>query len=69
MNVPACGVSEDLTPTLHNPNPATIPPKRRQAIADIIRSGKTVLIEDDAYGWLHRRHALAGVHSALILAS
>src|SRR5262245_28781361 len=41
-----------LTPTLHNPTTATIPPKRREAIADIIRAGKTILIEDDAYGWL-----------------
>ncbi len=41
-----------LTPTLHNPTTATIPQKRREAIADIIRGSKTMLIEDDAYGWL-----------------
>ena len=41
-----------LTPTLHNPTTATIPQKRREAIADIIRAHKTFLIEDDAYGWL-----------------
>jgi DNA-binding transcriptional MocR family regulator len=42
-----------LTPTLHNPTTATMPQKRRAAIADIIRAGKTLLIEDDAYGWLN----------------
>jgi DNA-binding transcriptional MocR family regulator len=41
-----------LTPTLHNPTTATLPPKRREMIADIIRANKTILIEDDAYGWL-----------------
>jgi DNA-binding transcriptional MocR family regulator len=41
-----------LTPTLHNPTTATLPPQRREAIADIIRANKTILIEDDAYGWL-----------------
>jgi DNA-binding transcriptional MocR family regulator len=41
-----------LTPTLQNPTTATLPPKRREAIADIIRETKTILIEDDAYGWL-----------------
>jgi DNA-binding transcriptional MocR family regulator len=41
-----------LTPTLHNPTTATMPPKRREAIAAIIRASKTILIEDDAYGWL-----------------
>ena len=41
-----------LIPTLHNPTTATLPPKRREAIADIIRASKTILIEDDAYGWL-----------------
>jgi DNA-binding transcriptional MocR family regulator len=41
-----------LTPTLHNPTTATMPQKRREAIADIIGSSKTILIEDDAYGWL-----------------
>ncbi len=42
-----------LTPTLHNPTTATMPQKRRAAIADIIRAAKTILIEDDAYGWLN----------------
>jgi len=41
-----------LTPTLHNPATATMPPKRREAVADVIRGTKTILIEDDAYGWL-----------------
>jgi DNA-binding transcriptional MocR family regulator len=41
-----------LVPTLHNPTTATLPPKRREAIADIVRASKTILIEDDAYGWL-----------------
>ena len=42
-----------LTPTLHNPTTATMPQKRREAIAEVIRAGKTILIEDDAYGWLN----------------
>jgi len=41
-----------LIPTLHNPTTATMSPKRRAAVADIIRVSKTILIEDDAYGWL-----------------
>jgi DNA-binding transcriptional MocR family regulator len=41
-----------LTPTLHNPTTATMPQKRREAIADIVSGSKTILIEDDAYGWL-----------------
>ncbi|HKU93864.1 MAG TPA: PLP-dependent aminotransferase family protein [Vineibacter sp.] len=41
-----------LTPTLHNPTTATMGSARRQAIADIIRRSRTVLIEDDAYGLL-----------------
>ena len=41
-----------LIPTLHNPTTATLPPQRRAAIADIIRANKTILVEDDAYGWL-----------------
>jgi DNA-binding transcriptional MocR family regulator len=41
-----------LIPTLHNPTTATMPPARRAAVADIIRASKTILIEDDAYGWL-----------------
>jgi DNA-binding transcriptional MocR family regulator len=42
-----------LTPTLHNPTTATLAPKRRESIAEIIRATKTILIEDDAYGWLN----------------
>jgi DNA-binding transcriptional MocR family regulator len=41
-----------LIPTLHNPTTATLSPERRAAIASVIRSAGTVLIEDDAYGWL-----------------
>jgi DNA-binding transcriptional MocR family regulator len=41
-----------LTPTLHNPTTATMPPKRRADIAEIVQANKTILIEDDAYGWL-----------------
>ena len=41
-----------LIPTLHNPTAATLSPKRRTAIAGIIRDAGTVLIEDDAYGLL-----------------
>ena len=41
-----------LIPTLHNPTTTTMPPKRRAAVADIIRASRTFLIEDDAYGWL-----------------
>ncbi len=41
-----------LTPTLHNPTTATLPQKRREAIAEILQASKTPLIEDDAYGWL-----------------
>ncbi len=41
-----------LVPTLHNPTTATLPKKRREAVADIIRASRTTLIEDDAYGWL-----------------
>jgi DNA-binding transcriptional MocR family regulator len=42
-----------LIPTLHNPSTATLSPERRTAIASIIRSANTVLIEDDAYGLLN----------------
>jgi DNA-binding transcriptional MocR family regulator len=42
-----------LTPTLHNPTTATMSQKRRVAVADIIQTSKTLLIEDDAYGWLN----------------
>lgn len=41
-----------LIPTLQNPTTATLPAKRRETIAEVIRAGKTILIEDDAYGWL-----------------
>ncbi|SFI23168.1 PLP-dependent aminotransferase family protein [Bradyrhizobium sp. Gha] len=43
-----------LIPTLHNPTTATLAPDRRDAIAKIIRDADVVLIEDDAYGLLHR---------------
>jgi DNA-binding transcriptional MocR family regulator len=43
-----------LIPTLHNPTTATLSAERRSAIANIIRSAGTVLIEDDAYGLLER---------------
>ena len=41
-----------LTPTQHNPTTATQGPKRRAAVAEIIRRSDTFLIEDDAYGAL-----------------
>jgi len=41
-----------LIPTLHNPATATLSPERRAAIASVIRSANTILIEDDAYGLL-----------------
>lgn len=41
-----------LTPTQHNPTAATMGPKRREAVADILRRNDVVLIEDDAYGAL-----------------
>ncbi len=41
-----------LTPTQHNPTAATQGPKRRVAVAEVIRRANTYLIEDDAYGAL-----------------
>ena len=41
-----------LTPTQHNPTAATSGPKRRAAVAEVIRRSGTYLIEDDAYGAL-----------------
>jgi DNA-binding transcriptional MocR family regulator len=41
-----------LIPTLHNPSTTTLPPARRQAIAEIVRQHGVWLIEDDAYGLL-----------------
>jgi DNA-binding transcriptional MocR family regulator len=44
-----------LTPTIHNPTTATMPPKRRDEIAGIIRTNGLLLFEDDAYGMLEPR--------------
>lgn len=41
-----------LTPTQHNPTTATLGAERRKAVADVISSCGTYLIEDDAYGLL-----------------
>jgi len=41
-----------LVPTQHNPTTATMGPQRRKAVADVIRASDTILIEDDAYGFL-----------------
>ena len=41
-----------LVPTMHNPTTATQSPSRRKAVAEIIRKAGTLLIEDDAYGFL-----------------
>ncbi|ARP98451.1 PLP-dependent aminotransferase family protein [Pseudorhodoplanes sinuspersici] len=41
-----------LVPTLHNPTTATMGPSRRKAVAEVIRAGDIMLIEDDAYGFL-----------------
>lgn len=50
------------TPTLHNPTTVTMPPARRQAIADVLRRHGVPLIEDDAYGRL-AREPLAAIAS------
>ena len=39
-------------PTIHNPTTVTMPPERRQAVAEIARRHGVPLIEDDAYGLL-----------------
>ena len=41
-----------LTPTLQSPTTATLPPERRQAIAEIARRHHLTLIEDDVFGFL-----------------
>jgi DNA-binding transcriptional MocR family regulator len=41
-----------LNPTLQNPTTITIPPARRDAIADVARSYNIPIIEDDAYGFI-----------------
>jgi DNA-binding transcriptional MocR family regulator len=39
-----------LIPTIHNPTTATMPPSRREEIAEILRAHDVLLFEDDAYG-------------------
>ena len=39
-------------PTLQTPTGATMPPARREAIADVLRRWGAVAIEDDVYGFL-----------------
>jgi DNA-binding transcriptional MocR family regulator len=39
-------------PTIHNPTTATMPPGRRQAIAELARRHGLHILEDDAYGLL-----------------
>jgi DNA-binding transcriptional MocR family regulator len=41
-----------VVPTLDNPTTATLPPLRRQRIAEIARAHGVAIIEDDAYGLL-----------------
>jgi DNA-binding transcriptional MocR family regulator len=41
-----------LIPTIHNPTTATMPLKRREAVARIIEAHGVALFEDDAYGLL-----------------
>lgn len=41
-----------LIPTMHNPTTVTMPPKRREEIAEIVRGNGLILLEDDAYGAL-----------------
>ncbi len=41
-----------LTPTIHNPTTATMPPARRAEIAELVRANDLLLFEDDAYGML-----------------
>jgi DNA-binding transcriptional MocR family regulator len=42
-------------PTMHNPTTVTMPPARRQAVAEVVLRHRVALIEDDAYGRLPRR--------------
>jgi DNA-binding transcriptional MocR family regulator len=39
-------------PTLHNPTTTTMPPARRQVLAELARRHDVALIEDDVYGFL-----------------
>ena len=39
-------------PTLHNPTTATMPPARRETVAEVARRHDLALIEDDVYGFL-----------------
>ena len=39
-----------LIPTIHNPTTATMPPSRREEVAEILRVNDVLLFEDDAYG-------------------
>ncbi|MGY3608194.1 PLP-dependent aminotransferase family protein [Bradyrhizobium sp. Leo121] len=39
-----------LVPTIHNPTTATMPPCRREEVAEIVRRNDVLLLEDDAYG-------------------
>jgi len=39
-----------LIPTIHNPTTATMPPARREQVAEILRANDVLLLEDDAYG-------------------
>lgn len=41
-----------LTPTMHNPTTATIPPARRARVAEVIARYRLTLIEDDPYIFL-----------------
>jgi DNA-binding transcriptional MocR family regulator len=41
-----------LIPTIHNPTTATMPPARREQVAEILRANDVLLLEDDAYGML-----------------
>ncbi|TPG55935.1 PLP-dependent aminotransferase family protein [Roseomonas nepalensis] len=41
-----------LTPTIHNPTAATMPPARRRAIVAVARRQGLRILEDDAYGLL-----------------
>jgi len=41
-----------LIPTIHNPTTATMPPSRREEVAEVLRANDVLLFEDDAYGML-----------------
>lgn len=42
-----------VQPTIHNPTCITMPLRRRQQIANVVNRHQTLLIEDDAYRFLH----------------